>query len=646
MKRRIMITIRHLVTVYRVQLLGAILLLPAILTIIHVRSTTAVMPGTTQYLPLILSPSAWQVASPDGTISVTVAQRSMPAPYPAAQRLYYTVAREGVPVLEYSPLGLTMAGNGGDFVDGLTFVGSERRSIDETYRLVTGKRSRVVHRANELVLRFRNRAGRDLELVVRAYDDGAAYRYRFPGSGNYAVTEELSGFRLPAGTTAWAQEWINNYEEEYYRRTLDLLDDAERHWGHPILLELPGNGWALLAEAAVAGDYAVLHFRGSGGDRLLRLNFPPDQTEPITGSLPLATPWRVVMAGPTLGTLVESDMMTNLNPPSRLDDTAWIKPGRVAWSWWANTRSPGDLAIQQEYVDFAQEMGWEYVLVDEGWDADWVPELVEYADQRDVDIILWSFARDFNETRARQWAEWGVKGAKLDFIDSDRQAALQEFYDPFYELTARYKLMLNFHGATKPAGAHRTWPHYLTREAVRGAEYRDLESYENIALVFTRNIIGPMDYTPVVLSRPKGKWTTTFANQVAQAVLFESGWQHFPDKPEHYRNSPAKPFLQAVPTTWDDTRFIDGYPNRLAVLARRKGVEWYIGANGFTAGDIRIPLNFLDATAAYQATIYRDGDTDTDIVVETRTVTSSDTLTIYLRQNGGCAIRLVPVVMH
>jgi alpha-glucosidase len=638
-----MITIRHLVTAYRVQLLGALLLLLAISTIIHVGSTTANVPGSTQYLPLIVAPLEWQVNSPDGTISVTVAQRSMSAPYPVAQRLYYKVAREGVPVLEYSPLGLTMAGSGGDFVDGLTFIGSERRSIDESYSLVTGKRSRVVNRANELVLRFRNSADRDLDLVVRAYDDGAAYRYRFPGSGSYAVTEELSGFRLPAGTTAWAQEWINNYEEEYYRRTLDQLDNAERRWGHPILLELPGNGWALLAEAAVDGDYAVLHFRGSGGDRLLRLTFPPDQTEPITGSLPLATPWRAVIAGPTLGTLVESDMITNLNPPSRLEDTAWIKPGRVAWSWWANTRSPGDLAIQQEYVDFAQEMGWEYVLVDEGWDADWVPELVEYANQRGVDIILWSFARDFNEARARQWAAWGVKGAKLDFIDSDRQAALQEFYDPFYELTARYKLMLNFHGATKPAGAHRTWPHYLTREAVRGAEHRDLESYENIALVFTRNIIGPMDYTPVVLSRPKGKWTTTFANQVAQAVLFESGWQHFPDTPEHYRNSPAKPFLQAVPAAWDDTRFIAGYPNRLAVLARRKGVEWYIGANGFTAGDIQIPLNFLDATTAYQATIYRDGATDTDIVVQTRTVISRDTLTVYLRENGGCAIRLVPI---
>lgn len=639
-----MTTTKYIFSLARVGVIGGILLLLLVPALLRVHGTTAVAPGSTLYLPLVTGDlSEWRVTSPDGTIVVTITHETMPAPYPATRRLYYKMERNGVPIIEYSPLGLMLAGDDGDFVDGLIFVGVEQQIINENYTLVSGKRSQVTNHANELLLRFRNAASRELELIVRAYNDGAAYRYHFPGSGSYAVTAEMSGFRLPVGTVAWAQEWVYNYEEEYYQRSLESLDAAGSDWGHPILLALPNNGWALLAEAATNGDYAVMHFRGSGGDRRLHLVFPPDQTGPLTGTLPLATPWRVVIAGPTLGTLVESNLIENLNPPSQLADTAWIKPGRVAWSWWADTRSPSNFTVQKKYVDLAQEMGWEYVLVDEGWNANWIPDLVRYANQRGVGIILWSFARDFDEARAQQWVAWGVKGAKLDFIDSDRQDALRETYDPFYELTARYQLMLNFHGATKPAGEQRPWPHQLTREAVRGAEYRDMESYENITLVFTRNVIGPMDYTPVVLSRPKGKWTMTYANQLALAVLFESGWQHFPDTPEHYRASPAKAFLQAVPVAWDDTRFIDGYPNRLAVLARRKGQEWYVGANGFSAGDIQIPLTFLDTTRAYQATIYRDGSSDTDIAVETRTVTAADTLTIYLRQNGGCAIRLVPL---
>ncbi len=605
-----------------------------------------IMKSARIYLPLIQKDiSPWQVVSPDEQVVFTLAYTTMPAPYPARSRLYYNVAHSGVTIIEDAPLGMLMQGQDGNFTDDLQFIEAYRTSIDETYTVTTGKRATVVNQAHELVLRFRNNAQREMDLVIRAYNDGVAFRYRFPGTDSYAITSELSGFRLPAGTVAWAQRWQNNYEQEYYYHTLDALDasDGEGDWGHPILLALPGDRWALLTEASVYGDYAALHFRGSGGNRILHMVLPPDQTEPIEGILPLETPWRVVIAGDNLATLIESDLITNLNPPSQLADTSWIKPGRVAWSWWANTRSPQSLDIQKQYVDFASEMGWEYVLVDEGWDADWMPELVRYARERNVDIILWSYARLFDEQAARQWVEWGIKGAKLDFIDSDNQVALRDIYDPLYALTAQYKLMLNFHGATKPSGTHRQWPHHLTREAVQGAEYRDLDSNENINLVFTRNIIGSMDYTPVVLSRPKGQWTTTYAAQLAQAILFESGWQHFPDTPDTYRASPGKALLAAVPTTWDDTRFIDGYPDQLVILARRKGTEWYIAANGVAAGSIEIPLRFLAAGQTYRASIYRDGISDNDIAIETRMVTAEDILSIGLREHGGCAIHLIPL---
>ena len=239
----------------------------------------------------------------------------------------------------------------------------------------------------------------------------------------------------------------------------------------------------------------------------------------------------------------------------------------------------------------------------------------------------------------------GAVGVKLDFVDSDRQAAFRQTYDPCYEITARHKLLLNFHGCTVPTGERRTWPQNLTREGVRGGEYTDGKSASNLNLVYTRNVIGPMDYTPVELNLPNGgPPPTTRANQIAQAVLFESGIQHFVDTPEHYLASPAKPFLMAVPVTWDDIRLLDGYPDKFVLLARRHGADWYVGANGTEAvpAGMEVNLSFLDAGKTYQATIYKDGKTPLDIDVETRAVTAKDALHVPTLPDGGFAIQLVP----
>jgi alpha-glucosidase len=562
--------------------------------------------------------------SPNGEIAVTVSQATLGHPYPSEERLYYQVERKGQLVLNNSPLGLIQTNPDGSFINNLSFVSRQDQVINETYQVKSGKRSTMVNHAHQMKLKFTNQAGREIELFFRAYDDGVAFRYQIPGTGGYQVSEELSGFRLSNGTRGWAQEWRKNYEKKYYQRSLGNLEQGE--WGHPILLETAENNWFLLAEAAVFGHYAVLHFQGEG-NRLLRLEFPNDQTSPISGQLPLTTPWRVLIVGSDLGDLVESDLINNLNLPSEISDTFWIKPGRVAWSWWADNDSPGSLSRQKDYVDFAQEMGWEYVLVDKGWQASWIPE-----------IILWSRASDFNENVAQQWANWGIKGAKIDFIESDSQEALQDIYDPFYGITAQQQLNLNFHGCTKPAGEERRWPHQLTREAVRGAEgniFGDiLTNRDNISLVFTRNVLGPMDYTPVHFSF----LPTTAAHQLALSVLFESGLQHFPDTPESYRASPGKDFLKTVPVAWDETRFIDGYPDSHVILARRKGEDWYLGASVTEGGARQIPLTFLDEGVLYEATIYKDGSTDSEIRVETQEVSKNDVLGLSCREDGGGAI--------
>lgn len=606
-----------------------------------IRSTSVLVVVLLASLSASAADTAWSVASPDGKLSATVtlaAPADTQPTQPGVPALTLSIQRENAPVLT-SRLGLQMAGADGDFANSFTFVDHKSAAIDETYPALSGKRSTVINQANQAVLRFQNAQRRPMELVVRASNDAIAYRYRFPGEGSYQVTAEQSAFVLPAGAVAWAQPWRNNGETEYTRRSLGNLDKADL--GNPMLLQLPDKSWALLTQAEVFGSYCALHFKGSSlGDGVISMAFPPDQKGPIQGTLPLETPWRVVITGGTLATLVESDVIKNLNPPSKLADTAWIKPGRVAWSWWSDSRSPRSFEAQTKFVDFAQEMGWEYVLVDEGWPV-WearVPELVKYAAQRNVGIILWRNAHGFDDATASKWAGWGVKGVKLDFIDSDRQDAYQKIYDTGYALTAKYNLLLNFHGCSKPAGESRTWPQNLTRESVKGAEAREVRSIANINYVFTRNVIGSMDYTPVQLS----KAPTTFAAQVALSVLFESGLQHFVDTPEVYRASPAKEFLKVVPATWDDTKFIAGAPDEFVCLARRNGKDWYVGLNTAQPLTYKLPLNFLDKGARYDATLYKDGPTGKDIVVEALTVTAADEIAIPLLRDGGCAIRLTP----
>ena len=263
---------------------------------------------------------------------------------------------------------------------------------------------------------------------------------------------------------------------------------------------------------------------------------------------------------------------------------SWIRPGRVAWSWWSDSTSPRDPDRQRYFVDAAAERGWEYSLVDEGWDAAWLPELVRYAADRGVRILLWTHWRDLREPgrRARlldRWAGWGIAGVKVDFLQSDRRRRLAA-YDAIARAAARRRLLVDFHGSTLPRGIQRTWPNVMTLEAVLGAEHgkaATIPAAHDVDLVFTRNAVGSMDYTPVTFSAPLR--TSTAAHQLALAVAFESGLQHLADTPESYAARPAADaVLRALPVAWDDTRLLDGAPGSHATLARRAGAEWWVAS--------------------------------------------------------------------
>lgn len=589
----------------------------------------------------------WRLASPDKTLTVSVRQAD------EGGWLSYAVQRGRTPVLADSPLGLTLAGADGDLATYLTFVRSAGRGVRDRYALPAGKVRTVDARGNEKTLTFRNPAGRAVEIVFRAYNDGMAYRYRVFGAGDAAVTGERSGFHVPPGAKGWVAKYNPNYEE-FYPEGVVGRDWTGGEQAFPALFDVGGGQFALLAESDVGGRYCGCHLAG-GADGTFQIRLADAS---VSGTLPWATPWRVVITG-TLAQVVPSTLVQTLSPPAPAGGADWVRPGRAAWSWWS--QDTGDVAQQRRYIDFAHEMGWEYNLIDAGWPdfnnknpGPAIVDLVNYGRARGVGILLWSFARDLDTSEKRQsslplWHSWGVRGIKADFFDSDSQKTMQ-LREAILQTCWDNHLLVNFHGDQAPRGQDRTWPHFLTREGVRGAEYYKFGPFPtpayNCTLPFTRNAIGPMDYTPVTFSTPNRK--TTAAHELFLAVVYQSGWQHFADSPDGYAKFPlAEQFLRQVPADWDETRFLGGYPAQFACLARRKGDAWFVGLNNAaTARTVTIPLAFL-GKGAYRLDLYTDGrkvdgGPDDSLVFGQRVVSARDAVTVAIPANGGLAARLVP----
>ncbi|SEF23391.1 Glycosyl-hydrolase 97 C-terminal, oligomerisation [Amycolatopsis pretoriensis] len=558
------------------------------------------------------------------TVSLTGAVTAVVA-RTGAGGLTFAVTRDGTTVLAPAPVGLRT--RAADLTRDLRFLRRVDRVVDEHYTMTTGKRLRRHARAAETTLSFLGTFGTRLDVVVRAAADGAAYRYVLPAGGT--VTGEASAFTLPATAPAWLLPYSPNYEKVRVETTAGGAPAGD--YGFPSLFATR-DGYTLLTESDVDGRYSgarLVHEAGTT-DYGIKL-----ADAAVTGRGPFATPWRVAITG-DLATVTESTLVDDLASPSELDDTSWVRPGKVAWSWLSEHDSPRDPVRQKQFADFAARHGWPYLLVDEGWDASWAPDVIRYARARGVEVLLW-FRWDDLDTPAERarWLplvkSWGVAGIKVDFMDSDTRARLG-FYDDIARATARQKLMLNFHGATVPRGFQRTWPHVLSFEAVRGAEQLKTRASTNTMFPFTRNVVGSMDYTPtafVVSDRD-----TTDAHEVATFFVYESGWQHGADKPENYEARPeALRTLDELPTVWDETRLLSGRPGRAAVFARRSGDRWFVG--GIFAGPattVTEPLDFL-GPGHWVADTLRDGPSG--LLRETSTVTAGERLHVPIAENGG-----------
>jgi hypothetical protein len=427
-------------------------------------------------------------------------------------------------------------------------------------------------------------------------------------------------------------------------------------WCFPALFETDKH-WMLITESDLDANYAGSHLQPEAPDGLYRIRFPePDEAmglgsaEP-TITLPWQSPWRVIITGESVSAIVESDLVDRLARPSKLTDTTWIKPGIASWSWWSDHDSPKKPKELRAFTELAKHMNWPYTLIDANWNL--LPEtelqaLLQHARDNDVAVWLWYNSggphnevteqpRDrmhIRETRRKEFEQlqrWGVAGIKVDFWQSDKQDIIRHYIE-LLEDAADYHIMVNVHGCTIPRGWSKTYPHLMSMESVWGAEsYSFAANYpqevpaQNVIYAFTRNVIGPMDYTPVTFSNQTYPHLTTNGHELALSVVFESGVQHFADRVSSYLSlpEPVKQFLMEIPTAWDETRLLSGYPGKDIVLARRKGMRWYIGGINGENKEKEIEFNLPDIQAVPFTIItdddykgFRSQSTDTDTVIK------------------------------
>ncbi len=541
----------------------------------------------------------------------------------------------GKTIVGPSRLGLRVAH--ADLSTGLAIEGVTSTEIDETYETVTGKRRAHRYEATQWTIAF----SKGLELQVRISAQGVAYRYRVEWTGPVTVCEEKSSYAIAPTARAVLLPYENgrcDYEEIHHHTTVGAAEPIL--YGYPALFEVDGT-WMLVTESNLDSTYAGSRLLFDGTS--LRLDLPDPY---VVAASPLVTPWRTMIVG-TLGDIVSSDLVTSLAAPSQVDDTSWIRPGAAAWSWWSDGPSTRDLEAQKRWVDYAAAQGWPHLLADAGWDKTWMPSLIEYASSKGVGVWLWSHWQHVDtELEHREklalWKQWGAVGVKIDFTESDGQDRMR-WFDSILAATARLKLMVVFHGGTIPRGTERTWPHFMTAEAVKGAEWLKPRPGKSplyrpthyLSLAFTRNVQGPMDFTPCTFT---GVREISAGFELALAVIFESGVQHFADSIESYSARPdAQRLLARVPVAWDETVLLSGDPADHIVIARRSGRQWYVGAG--ISGDARVvtvPFDFLPP-GRWAAEVYRDGPADR-ILVET--VQIGDKLDIPVAANGGFTLHL------
>ena len=582
----------------------------------------------------------WNLYSPDREIKITIAQQSDGS-------LHYSAAKCGKTVLEESLLGIRT--DLGDFVKGLSFQKEETDSIREEYSIPAGKKEIYTNHANELSLYFDAHAC-EFVLRLRAFDNGMAFRYEInrAGSDTLLVQAEATQFRISERyDKMWLQDLVSTYEGPYNSRSWDKSMEQQPFGMPSLFFSQEAGSWLMLNEANVIntdGSYCSCHLIGSES-RCMTIGFAPEEKgNPLRSPLPFRSPWRYAVIADDLNELVNSTVNYNLNPPSVIEDTSWIRPGRALWSWWQDMNGAQLYLESRDYVDMAAAYGFEALTLDCGWDACWVKDLCDYAHKKGIQIWIWTPMQRLNtREKAKEliplWAGWGVDGLKIDFFENDSQHTMWQ-YHMMADLMIRHKLMINFHGSVKPMGEGRTWPNFMTAEGIMGMEHYQWsnlpDSVHNCTVPFTRNVAGPMDYTPTAFSNMANK-NTTMGHQLALPVVFDSGVTNYALALRFMEGWKGTDFLRRTKSHYKGVKVLSGYPGDHAAILRYTDTEWLIGVITSPKKKVNLSLDFL-GEGIYEAEIYEDSAKGEMISVTRKEVRACDVLSLVLLKDGGAGI--------
>lgn len=633
---------------------------------------------------ITMNAATHELLSPNGSIAIKFSDDSV--------QLHYEVLYNGKSFITTSKLGLKLQG-AGLLGRNVRIIAADQGHGTDDYTLLHGRSSVVSAAYNSLRIDMKSNddAGLLMSIEARAYNDAVAFRYVVPEQmllTEYKLVEETTDFCLAKDATAYAlvlPNYKSGYESEYHKLPVSALANqggVASHYlvGMPILINMPGVGWGAIIETDLEGNAATYLTNPTGswlGHKLTTI-VSPSRVEPelsVVSTLPHQSPWRVVLLADEPGHFGETDVITSLNPECRVADTSWISAGKSSWDWWCGSRNQvGETAYTTEtmkyYVDFAAENGLEYMTIDAGWcgsditkcrDNVNVPEVVAYAKSKGVKVFVWLYSQyvwNQMDIAFPLYEKWGVAGVKIDFIERNDQAGI-DFYYRVAEKAAKHRLMVDFHGCTIPWGLQRTYPNVVGYEAILGMEQSKAGGRDNpdnrVTLAFTRMIPGLMDYTPggfnnvtpeeFIADMDCPQVMGTRAHHLALYVVYESPFPMVSDWPEVYKNDRSFEFIHDVPASWDETRVLNGTPDRYITVARRNGDNWWLGAiTGLSPAKFSLSLDFL-GDGDYRAYIYRDtresGENPKHYEVNEMKVNARSTINVDMVRGGGVAIKFV-----
>ena len=620
---------------------------------------------------------SYTLKSPNTKISVDFSLTASGVPL-------YSVSHSGSTILKQSKLGIMRSD--GDFSNTLTLDSVSGVSVvSDNYTLLHGKRLKCTYTGNKQIFYLKNAHSKIMEIIFQVSNDGVAFRYHFPGTTDTTlrIFKEATSFHFDISTKAFLQPcpesrtgW--NYTqpsyEEYYEVNIPVGTHSpyQAGWVMPALFNV-GKYWISITEAAVDTNYCGTRLSQFSPDGEYSVQLPQPQEgrsgEPVLPEsvLPWYTPWRVIALADNMAELFESTLGTDVAVPARYDVSSWLKPGISSWSWVILKDSATEYNTQRQFIDFAAAMNWRYCLIDALWDTqigyEKIRQLADYAKTKNVKILLWyNSAGDWNTTTMtprdklltaesrhsefQKLKEMGIGGIKVDFFGGDGQSMMTYYIDILKD-AAKYNLAVNFHGATFPRGWHRTYPNLVSMEAIRGEEYvtfgqffADHQPSHCAVIPFTRNLFDPMDFTPVNFSGiPHITRRTTGGFEIALSVLFTSGIQHIAETPIGMASQKdfVREYMISLPETWDDVKFIDGFPGKFVVLARQKGNIWYIaGINGENS-ECTITLNVPFISTKSKGILITDAAGAKDFIKSNVDFSTPIKITMY--PNGGFVIK-------